>query len=757
MLTTICVRNFGAKAGLMILFFAWYGSSLYATTYYSRVTTGNFNTAGTWSVNPSGTPTNTTALSNADVFIIQNGHTITANGSRTVSGLTINAGGTFNIAARTFTFLGDCLNDGTITGTSGQLTINANDFTNNGSYTVATGRINLTTGSVTNNGSITYTSNGRMILADGSLTNNGSISFAASCQLTKTTGVITNNATGTITVTSGTATITMGTGDFINLNTSASVDFASSNVIITGTAASQNIGGFVTAGRLSCTKTAGTVTLNGDITATGITMNGSGGTMDMGAGLTHTTNGTVILTAGTLYGNSSTINVAIVSTSAWGGSNAAVFDPGTSTVNLNAAGDQRLSASGTKTFYNLTFSNTGLKTDATTTVNNILSIEGDATASAAPTYGPNATLQYNTANARTAGVEWITPFDATGGVIIANTGAITANEDKVFNDGSPLTINTGATLTADINNFTFNGNFINNGTWTPSSGDITITGTATQGIGTLTTSGTVFMTKTAGVATFNGNINGNNLTMNGSGGTLNLGTGKTHTFSGTWTNSAGTLQGNTSTLNIDGTVSGTAITFTANTGTVNYRGSSPQSIPVFTYYDMGCSGAGTKSLTGTTTVGHVLTISASSELDLGSNTLNLTGNGTPLVNNGTFTASTSTVNYTNASATNITAVDYYNLNGTGGNRTFLTTASIGIAGTFTVGAGTYTVTNSTVDFNGTGAQNIPAFTFYHLIISNAGIKSVLASITVACQTLAINDAASVEINADGGGKLNVLQ
>ncbi|KMR62695.1 hypothetical protein EY01_15805, partial [Staphylococcus aureus] len=72
------------------------------------------------------------------------------------------------------------------------------------------------------------------------------------------------------------------------------------------------------------------------------------------------------------------------------------------------------------------------------------------------------------------------------------------------------------------------------------------------------------------------------------------------------------------------------------------------------------------------------------------------------------------------------------------------------------GGGAYTITNSTVDFNGSGAQTIPAFTFHDLLVSNAGIKLIPASIIVACQTIDIKGNASVEINADGGGRLNVL-
>jgi hypothetical protein len=52
---------------------------------------------------------------------------------------------------------------------------------------------------------------------------------------------------------------------------------------------------------------------------------------------------------------------------------------------------------------------------------------------------------------------------------------------------------------------------------------------ANQSIPAFTTTGTVSMLKTAGTATFTGNVNGGGLTINGTGGTLNLVSG-THTF-----------------------------------------------------------------------------------------------------------------------------------------------------------------------------------------------------------------------------------
>lgn len=704
-----------------------------AATYYSRAS-GTFNTAGTWSLNASGSPANGTPISNSDIFIIQSGHTVTVGASRTIARLTVNAGGTLAFNTYTLTISGDCLNNGTMQGTTGQITVNTGLFTNNGTFTYTSGRINRTTGDMINNGSITGTSG----------------------RITQTTGDLTNGATGTISY-SATSVITFGTGNFINNNASSAVNFGSAAITISGTAASQSIGGFVTTGRLSCTKTSGTVTLTGDVTAGGLTMNGSGGTMNMGTSLTHDINNTVILTAGTLNGGSSTINVNFISTSAWGGSNAAVFNPGTGTVNLAAAGAQRTSASGTKTFYNLTVSNSGLKTlTAPVVVNNILSIEGSATVSAAPTYGSSAGLRYNTTTSRTAGVEWITPFDGTGGVSIGSTGTITANNAKTFSAGVPFTIENNAVFNAGANDVTFNGNFINNGTWTPNAGDVTVTGPDDQDIGSFTTSGTFFMTKSGGgIALMQGPFTVNNLTLNGSGGILRLGSGYEHVVSGTWTNTAGTLRCNTAKLNIDGNVSGTSITFASNNGTVRYRGASAQDIPPFTYNNIEFSNTGKKTLTGNTVCETAL-IESGSELALGSNTFEITGNGTPLVCNGTFTSETSTVLYSGANATQIAALEYYNLDGGAGDRTLSTTDTIGVKGTFTVGTGSYTVLNSIVRFSGDDGQVIPNFTFHGLVISNSGTKHIIASTTVACRSIEIEDDAMLEINADGGGKLNVI-
>jgi hypothetical protein len=284
------------------------------------------------------------------------------------------------------------------------------------------------------------------------------------------------------------------------------------------------------------------------------------------------------------------------------------FTPSTGTVNFNAAGAQAI-APFAYTFNNVTLSNSGIKTTTNATINSVLSLEGTATASAAPTYGASATLKYDTATPRTAGAEWITPFVAGGGVIIANTGTITFNAAKVFNATSLLTIESGATLSMSTFLLTLNSDCINNGgTLSGTIGGVTLAGTADQSIGAFTTTGTVSMTKTAGTATFVGNVNGAGLTINVIGGTLNLGAGLTHTFTSTWTRTAGTLNGGSSTLKLTDGFSGTGGTFTANTGTVEYNANGIQTFPALTYNNLTLSGAGVKTVATTPTVNGVLSM-----------------------------------------------------------------------------------------------------------------------------------------------------
>jgi hypothetical protein len=333
--------------------------------------------------------------------------------------------------------------------------------------------------------------------------------------------------------------LTLASCDFTNSGTFS----GSGGVTISGTLVTNSIDGFTTTGTLSMTKTGGTATFNGNVGGAGLTINGTDGTLNLGTGLSHTFTSTWTRTAGTLDGGSSTINFSKAGTvfSGTGGT----FTANTSTVGFTNAAAQTFPA---LTYNNLTLAGGGVKTVATTPrVNGVLSMEGTAMVTVTTgvvTYGGNATLQYNTSTARTASSEeWITPFAATGGIIIANTGEITLNAAKVFNASIPLTINNGAKLNTSASNYqlTFGGNFINNGgTFTANASPIVITNTmVTQSIAGFTTTGNVTFSKTSGTATISDNVSAANLTINGTGGKLIL--SGSNTFSGTRTLTAGTL------------------------------------------------------------------------------------------------------------------------------------------------------------------------------------------------------------------------
>ena len=83
------------------------------------------------------------------------------------------------------------------------------------------------------------------------------------------------------------------------------------------------------------------------------------------------------------------------------------------------------------------------------------------------------------------------------------------------------------------------------------------------------------------------------------------------------------------------------------------------------------------------------------------------------------------MNFNGAGAQTIPAFDYNNLTSSStGARTLASSGTVGVAGTFTPGTNTYTITGSTVDFNGAGAQTIPAFDYNNLTSSSTGARTL---------------------------------
>jgi hypothetical protein len=538
------------------------------------------------------TITNLTLSATTSKLVINNGQILTVSGVFLNSGTTtngVNGPGTILFTGTT-TF-------GILTPTGVQPNVVVGDGLSTNTVTVGGNPLifNLTV----NIGS-TLNTNTRTLTVNGTLRNNGVIIGTTS--IFNLIGDFNN--TGNFAF-SGAGRLSLS-GNYINTRT---VSLFSARVQFTGTA-NQTIQGFTTTGVVNMLKTGGIATFTGNVSGGGLTINGIGGTLNLGTELIHTFSGTWTRTNGVLDGGSSLLKIGGSVTGTGG-----TFTPGLGTVEYNRVGAQTAAV---VTYNNLTLSGTLIKTFSTTpTINGIFSLEGTATVTVTTgvvTYGINATLKYNTATPRNASSEeWISPFASTGGVIIANTGTITMNAVKVFNTSIPLTINSGAKLSMTTFLLILKGDLVNNGgTATGTTGGVVISGTAAQNIGAFVTTGVISMTKTAGVATFKGAVNGFGLTINGIGGTLNLGTGLQHTFSGVVTLANGILNGGLSTLNVNATSTtawnGTGTNFIASGGTVKFGGGNQTLVATSTFNNLTFSNSGVKTLTGLPTINGILSM-----------------------------------------------------------------------------------------------------------------------------------------------------
>ncbi len=558
-----------ATTVLVVAILVLSASQAQATTYYTFANSAPETLANWWTFN-NGTGTHPGNFTTAgDLFVIQNNNTMTNAANWTVTGtVQITNGSTL-----TFTAGGTTLIIGGLTIDGGGIVNISRPMTVNGATSI-TGTINLQTTARTHafNGDVTLitganwneTINNTPTFS-GNFTN-GATTFTASTGVytfsgnTKTfsgttttiipsvaiTGSYTNNGTLSVTTAlSGAGSLTNGSSGTLNLSGAGAGSCAITTLANAGTI-NRSAAGTTTTALANFTNT-GTINVSGSGAITGITNNA--------AGIVNLT-GTSPFTSFNNAAANSTLNISSAAVPVFTALTATVAG---NTVNYNAAGAQ--TGCVVTTYNNLTLSGSGNKTFATTpTINGTLSMEGTTAAlivtTGVATYGPNATLQYNKTAGYIATVEeWISPFVATGGIVIKNSGAITTPGLVQIgnNTNVPLFLN-GGTLTPGANSITLHGDFTNTGgTLTSGSGGIIIAGTtATQTIAGFTTTGNVSCTKTGGTATITGAVSAANLSVSGALGTLVL--NGANTFSGTRTISAGTLAlGNVAALGAAGT------------------------------------------------------------------------------------------------------------------------------------------------------------------------------------------------------------
>jgi hypothetical protein len=179
-------------------------------------------------------------------------------------------------------------------------------------------------------------------------------------------------------------------------------------------------------------------------------------------------------------------------------------------------------------------------------------------------------------------------------------------------------------------------------------------------------------------------------------------------FSLTVTNAA------TITANINGATKSVDVsTGTLTTGSISINSAAGTKIAQMTVSTGTINCSGNLSFTGT---------AANAPLTFtGSGIFNIGGTFAP----GAFACGTGTVNFNGTGAQTVPAFSYYNLTisnaRTTNSVTLVNAGTIGVANTFsptaTFTSGAYVNTGNTVDFNGTGAQTVPAFNYNNLTVS----------------------------------------
>jgi hypothetical protein len=513
----------------------------------------------------------------------------------------------------------------------------------------------------------------------------------------------------------------------------------------------------------------GTTTLLSFIsTYNNLTVNVSGGTVTLGAATT--VNGNLIVSAGTLGANNFNLGMGGNWTN---NASATAFTAGTDTVTFNGTTAQTIGGAFATAFNNLTIANTAstvTQTANTSTTGNLSVSTGTfdlgaftanrVTAGGTLTVSNNATLkiggtnsfptnyttntlvvastvEYSGTNQTVANQSYgnlklssssgaaVKTFPATALTVVGNLSSTLGTGTSVsFTAGSNITVNGNFTIGAST---TFNGgtyshsiggSWANSGTLNGNTSTITFTGSGAaisgsgaQNFNNLTVAAAAVTFSSSGIF-LSGNLatTGSGSFTQAAGGTLlMIGAAKTISGSGISLDNL-TISGSISTatsLLLTGNLSVSG-SFSASAGTITMSGAAKFIV-----------GAGTKSFAVLSLTGSVTTdanFSVASALTVG----------------GSFSASAGTATFTGTSSLSGTA-NLFNTTVNGTSLQLSANSNLGIANLLTITAGTLNVTSSapnTVNFNGTGAQNINGITYDSLILSNGNSKTAIAGITV---------------------------
>jgi hypothetical protein len=585
-----------------------------------------------------------------------------------------------------------------------------------------------------------------------------------------------NWCSGTVPLSTTNVTIAAGAARMPVISTTASCNnltISSGATVTTSAAGTLNIAGtlanagtMVNSGTTNFNGTSGQQTFSGVTTFNNLSLNNSNGLL-LPAGLTIT--GNVLLTAGILNVNNYNLTVG----GSWTNNvSVSALTAGTGTVNFNSAAPQTIGGTFKTVFNNLQIASTGTtvtltgNTDVTgnlsvtagtfdlstftanrTTAGGTLTVANNAvlkiggTGTYPSNYSTNtlvvaSTVEYagtaqtvsnklygNLKLSSSSGAA-VKTFPATAFTILGNLTSVQgAGTSVTYSAAADITVSgnvsIGAATVFNSATFTENigGNWANAGTFNGNTGKVIFTnsGSAVSGAGAQNFND---LTIAASMITFsNENINvSGNLATTGSGsfsqasgGTLFMtGSGKTISGSDIFLDN----------LNVSGSVTTSSF---KSTGNIIVSGSLGASSGIITL------SGNSKTISGAGTIGfYVLSVTGS---------YTTAGNfsvGAAMIVAGSFSASAGTATFTGTSSLSGTA-NLYNTTINGTSLQLSANAVLGVANLLTITAGVLNVTASapnTVNFNGSGAQNINAVTYDNLILSNGNNKSAIAAITV---------------------------